>query len=135
MQPRRILTWPIHGSYFNTLSRLDHEWLLPVKADGSDGYGGRGQAELPASVHDVPAESVRELDLDLVLFQSPRNLQDACDLLSPAQRRLPCIYLEHNTPSPDPVTSRLRLPKSKGSSSMSRATTGSCGTTGGRPPG
>ena len=106
MQRLRILTWPVHGSYFNTLSRLDHEWLLPVKADRSGGYGGRGGPDLPASVLDVPAESVPETDLDLVLFQSPQHLEDACELLSPAQRRLPSIYLEHNTPFPDPVYSR-----------------------------
>lgn len=106
MQRLRILTWPVHGSYFNTLSRLDHEWMLPVRADRSEGYGGRGGSDLPASIHDVPVESVPELDLDLVLFQSPQHLDDACDLLSPVQRRLPRIYLEHNTPFPDPVYSR-----------------------------
>ena len=106
MHPRRILTWPIHGSYFNTLSRLDDEWFLPVKAGAPDGYGGRGSADFPLSVRDVPAASIRELDLDLVLIQSPGNLRDVDELLSPAQGRLPRIYLEHNTPFPDPVTSR-----------------------------
>jgi glycosyltransferase involved in cell wall biosynthesis len=107
MRRLRILTWPIHGSYFTALSRLDHEWLLPVKPGAPEGYGGRGDWGFPASVRDVPAEAVRETELDLVLFQSRRNLeQDAAELLSPAQRRLPRIYLEHNTPFPDPVISR-----------------------------
>lgn len=106
MRRLRILTWPIHGSYFNTLSRLDHDWILPVKAGAPEGYGGRGKADFPPSVRDVPAGAIRDTDLDLVLFQSPRNLnEDATAVLSPAQRRLPRIYLEHNTPFPDPVNS------------------------------
>ena len=106
MRRLRILTWPIHGSYFTALSRLDHEWVLPVRDDLAEGYGGRGTASLPPSVVEVPAERVREIDLDLVLYQSPGNLADAREMLSPAQRRLPRIYLEHNTPFPDPVNSR-----------------------------
>lgn len=36
---------------------------------------------------------------DLILFQSARNYQeDQFDILSPEQRSLPRIYLEHNTP-------------------------------------
>jgi glycosyltransferase involved in cell wall biosynthesis len=107
MRRLRILTWPIHGSYFTTLSRLDHDWILPVKAGAPEGYGGRGKADFPSSIQDVPAGIVRELDLDLVLFQSLRNLTgDATEILSPRQRELPRIYLEHNTPFPDPVSSR-----------------------------
>lgn len=107
MRRLRILTWPIHGSYFNTLSRLDHEWILPVKAGAPEGYGGRGAAPFPPSIQDVPAAMVRHQELDLMLYQSPRNLdEDARDILSSSQRRLPCIYLEHNAPFPDPVASR-----------------------------
>jgi hypothetical protein len=107
MRRLRILTWPIHGSYFNTLAQLNHEWILPVKPGAPEGYGGRGTPDYPPSIRDVPAASVRDLDLDLVLLQSLRNLEeDAAEILSPAQQRLPRIYLEHNTPSPHPVTSR-----------------------------
>ncbi|HEU0164960.1 MAG TPA: glycosyltransferase family 4 protein [Thermomicrobiales bacterium] len=107
MRRLRILTWPIHGSYFTALATLDHEWFLPVKPGAPEGYGGRGRAPFPPNIHDVPAASVRDLELDLVLLQSVRNLeQDAPDLLGPTQRGLPTIYLEHNTPFPDPVSSR-----------------------------
>ncbi len=107
MRRLRILTWPIHGSYFNTLATLDHDWILPVKPGAPEGYGGLGAAPYPTSIRDVPAESVRDEELDLVLFQSSRNLAvDAPELLTPAQRRLPRVYLEHNTPFPDPVASR-----------------------------
>ena len=105
MRRLRILTWPIHGSYFNTLATLDHDWLLPVRDDGADGYGGRGAADFPPSIQDVPADRLYDLQFDLVLYQHPDSLRDAASLLSPAQLRLPRIYLEHNTPFPDPVGS------------------------------
>jgi hypothetical protein len=31
MRRLRILTWHIHGGYLNTLTRLEHDWYLPVK--------------------------------------------------------------------------------------------------------
>jgi len=58
-------------------------------------------------VREVPAEEVRNLDLDLVIFQTPKNyLEDQYEILSPEQQRLPKIYLEHNTPRPHPTDTR-----------------------------
>jgi hypothetical protein len=72
------------------------------------GYGGRGPTfDLPAYVREVPAEQVRDLDLDLIIYQTPQNyFEDQYEILSAAQRRLPKIYLEHNTPRPHPVDTR-----------------------------
>jgi len=108
MQRLKILIWHIHGSYLNTLARIDHDWYLPVKSGRPEGYGGRGPTfDLPDYVREVPAEQVRDLDLDLVIYQTPKNYgEDGPAILSPAQRRLPAIYLEHNTPRPDPVATR-----------------------------
>ena len=108
MRRLKILIWHIHGSYLNALARIDHDWYLPVKPDRPEGYGGRGPTfDLPDRVHEVPAERVRDLDLDLVVYQTPKNrIEDAAEILSPAQRRLPQIYLEHNTPRPDAVATR-----------------------------
>lgn len=104
----RILAWHIHGSYLNTLARIDHEWILPVKAGRPEGYGGRGATfDLPDNVREVVASGVRDCELDVVLFQTPKNLhQDAPELLSDEQLHLPRIYLEHNTPRPDAVNQR-----------------------------
>jgi Glycosyl transferases group 1 len=42
---------------------------------------------------------VRELDLDLVVYQTVKNFtEDAREMLTTEQRALPSIYLEHNTP-------------------------------------
>jgi hypothetical protein len=108
MRRLNILIWHIHGSYLNALARIDHDWYLPVKPGRPEGYGGRGRTfDLPDNVREVPADRVRELDLDLVIFQTPRNLmEDAEQILRPTQRELPRIYLEHNTPKPDAVATR-----------------------------
>lgn len=105
MRRLKILIWHIHGSYLNTLSRIDHDWYLPVKPGRPEGYGGRGRTfDLPDYVQEVPADQVRVLDLDLVIYQTPKNLsEDREEILSLDQQRLPAIYLEHNTPKPDAV--------------------------------
>ena len=108
MRRLKILIWHIHGSYLNALARVDHDWYLPTKPGRPEGYGGRGPTfDLPDRVREVPAERVRDLDLDLVIFQTPKNLvEDAEEILRPEQHRLPRVYLEHNTPKPDPVATR-----------------------------
>lgn len=108
MKRLKILIWHIHGSYLNTLSRIDHDWYLPTKPDRPEGYGGRGPTfDLPSYMREVPAEQVRDLDLDLIIYQTPKNyFEDQFEILSEEQRALPKIYLEHNTPKPDAVATR-----------------------------
>jgi glycosyltransferase involved in cell wall biosynthesis len=109
MRRLRILTWPIHGSYLNTLARIDHDWYVPYKPNRSEeGYGGRGPTfDAPDYLREVPAEQVRDLDLDLIIFQSPKNyFEDQYEILSPEQLKLPKIYLEHNVPRPHPTDTR-----------------------------
>jgi glycosyltransferase involved in cell wall biosynthesis len=108
MKRLNILIWHIHGSYLNTLARIEHNWFLPVRPGKPEGYGGRGPTfDLPDYVREVPFEEVRDLDLDLVIYQTPKNyFEDAEEVLSAAQRRLPAIYLEHNTPKPHPTDSK-----------------------------
>lgn len=103
-----ILIWHIHGSYLNALARIEHNWYLPVKPARPEGYGGRGPTfDLPEYMREVPAERVRDLHLDLVICQTPKNyFEDRLELLSDEQRRLPVIYLEHNTPKPGAVDTR-----------------------------
>ncbi|EYB69153.1 hypothetical protein DEIPH_ctg011orf0137 [Deinococcus phoenicis] len=108
MRPLRILTWHIHGSYLHYLTQAPHEFYLPVKPGRPEGYGGRaGDFRWGDNVHDVPAEEVRNQTFDAVLFQSHRNyLEDQFEILSPAQRRLPRIYLEHDPPRETPTDTR-----------------------------
>jgi glycosyltransferase involved in cell wall biosynthesis len=109
MRRLNILIWHIHGSYLNTLARIEHNWFLPVKPGKQEaGYGGRGPTfDLPDYVREVPADKVRQLDLDLVIYQTPKNyFEDRLEILSARQQRLPAIYLEHNTPKPNAVETR-----------------------------
>jgi hypothetical protein len=58
-------------------------------------------------VVEVPADEVAATDVDVVLFQSHRNwTEDQHGILSPAQRRLPRIFLEHDPPRASPTDTR-----------------------------
>ena len=106
MRRLNVLTWHVHSSYLYALTRVEHDWYLPVSLGRPGGYGGR-KPDMPPWVRDVPAERVPELDLDAVVFQSPKNyLEDQQEILTPAQRRLPRLYLEHNAPRPHAVDTR-----------------------------
>ena len=104
----RVLTWHIHGNYLLYLSQADVDFYLPVKPGRAEGYGGRGTTfPFGDNVRDVPAAAVREQEFDCVLYQTRRNyLSDAYEILSPAQRRLPSIYLEHDPPQGHPTDTR-----------------------------
>jgi glycosyltransferase involved in cell wall biosynthesis len=98
-----ILTWHVHSSYLYALTQVPHEWFLPVSSDRPGGYGGK-KLDMPANIHDVPADAVKNLPLDVIIFQSPKNyLEDQYAILSSAQQQLPRIYLEHNAPRPHAV--------------------------------
>ena len=103
----RILTWHVHGNYLYYLTQTPHEFYLPV---GRTEHGYRGRAPgfpWPDNVHEVPAEQVRDLDLDCILFQSPQHyLRDQYELLSDAQRGLARIFLEHDPPQQHPTNTR-----------------------------
>jgi glycosyltransferase involved in cell wall biosynthesis len=108
MRPLRILTWHVHGSYLYYLTHARQEFYVPVKPGRPDGYYGRTPSyPWPDNLIEVPAEEVRRLDLDCVLFQSHQNyLHDQYEILSPAQQRLPRIYLEHDPPREHPTDTR-----------------------------
>ena len=100
MRKLNVLIWQIHGSYLNSLVQAPHRFYLPTKPGKPEGYGGRGPTySWSPDTIDVPAEEVRDLDLDLIIYQTMKNFtEDARGILSPEQRALPTIYLEHNTP-------------------------------------
>jgi glycosyltransferase involved in cell wall biosynthesis len=108
MQRLKILIWHIHGSYLNAIAHIEHDWYLPTKPGRPEGYGGRGPTfDLPDYVRETPADEVRNLDLDLIICQSPKNFfVDRREILSERQRHLPTIYLEHNVPRPGAVDTR-----------------------------
>jgi glycosyltransferase involved in cell wall biosynthesis len=78
---------------------------IPVDKEKSEGYIGYGSTfPFGANVHEVPVELVKELSVDCILFQSPKNyLRDQFDILTEEQRALPKIYLEHDPPQEHPT--------------------------------
>jgi len=98
--PLRILTWHIHGNYLFYLTQAPCQFFLPVKQQNSEGYGGcSGSFNWGSNVHEVDADEVKHTEFDIILFQSKKNyLEDQFEILSPAQRKLPRIYLEHDPP-------------------------------------
>lgn len=108
MHPLRIFTWHVHGSYLLYLTQSPHTFYLPVKPGYPAGYAGkRGHFPWGDNVVDLPAERVRDREFDCILFQSRQHwLEDQYEILSPAQRGLPRIYLEHDCPRAHPVDQR-----------------------------
>lgn len=104
-EPLRILTWHIHGSYLYYLTQTDCIFYLPKKNNTDEGYGGRTPSfEWGNNVIDVPAEEVKDIEFDCILFQSKKNyLEDQYAILTEQQRQLPRIYLEHDPPREVPT--------------------------------
>jgi len=107
-QPLHIFTWHVHGSYLYYLSHIPHRLYLPVNRERSHGYGGRTPSyPWPERVIEVPLEEVPRLRLDCILFQAHQHyLEDQFRILSPAQRALPKLFLEHDPPREHPTDTR-----------------------------
>jgi hypothetical protein len=105
MRRLRILTWHVHGNYLWYLSQCGHDFILPVKQDGSPGYHGRGNSfPFGDNVKEIPAEAVPDQAFDCILYQHSRHyLHDQYELLSDSQRRLPRVYVEHDPPLSHPT--------------------------------
>jgi len=103
----KIFTWHIHGSYLFYLSQGPYDIYIPVNTGKTEGYYGRGQTfPFGENVIEVQAEDVRHMEFDCILFQHEKNfLTDQHEILSESQKRLPRVYVEHNTPEKHPTNS------------------------------
>jgi hypothetical protein len=108
VRPLRILTWHVHGNYLWYLSHIPHEIVLPVRPGRPHGYGGRaGAFPWPGTVREVPAERIREVDVDVVLYQAHDHWRvDRHEILSEAQRARPQVVVEHDPPRQSPTDTR-----------------------------
>jgi hypothetical protein len=107
-RPLRVLTWHIHGSYLYYLTQTDCIFFLPYRNSTEEGYGGRTPGfPWGDNVVNVPAENVKDLEFDCILFQSKKNyLEDQYLILTDEQRALPKIYLEHDPPREVPTDTK-----------------------------
>jgi len=97
----RVLTWHVHGSYLAALARVPVDWFLPVRPDRPDSYGGRTSSyDWPDNVHEVDADDVADLDLDVVVTQHASQWEHDRHALLPATRvaALPFVHVEHDPP-------------------------------------
>ena len=115
MRRLNVLTWHTHGSYLYYLSHAPHDFHVLLKPGRPPGYGGRcGPFPFGPNVHDLPADQARTQTFDCILFQEDHHWErDQYELLTPAQRALPRIYLEHDPPSlpPDDLVADARRPQ------------------------
>jgi Glycosyl transferases group 1 len=107
-RPLRILMWHVHGSYLWYLSHVPHEIVLPVRPGRPHGYGGRnGSFPWPDTVREVPVGHLRDVEVDAVVYQAHDHwVVDRHEVLSPAQRAVPQIVIEHDPPRGSPTDTR-----------------------------
>ncbi|MET0235652.1 MAG: glycosyltransferase family 4 protein [Kibdelosporangium sp.] len=105
-----VLVWHVHGAWTTSFIHGRHRYLLPTGCWG----GGRMGRDWPANAVEIPSEKVRDEPVDVVVLQEPGQIQLAGRLLG--GRRVPMIYVEHNTPKGDvpftrhPVADRADIP-------------------------
>lgn len=104
----RILTWHVHGNYLYYLTQVPHDWYLVTDSERSTHHSGRsGTLPWGDNVHEAPMERIQAMAFDAIVFQSRAAYeQEQFTLLSPAQQRLPRIYLEHDPPQEHPTNTR-----------------------------
>lgn len=104
----KIFTWHIHGSYLFYLSQGNYDIYIPTKAEKTEGYYGRGETfPFGANVIEVAADEVKNHAFDIILYQTNQNyLKDQYEILSPEQRELPKVYIEHDPPRQHPTDTK-----------------------------
>jgi glycosyltransferase involved in cell wall biosynthesis len=103
----RILTWHVHGNYLWYLTQVPHAFHLVTDAARSVHHTGRsGTLPWGDNVFEAPIEHIRDMDFDVVLYQSRAEFERAEQVLSPQQLRLPAVYLEHDPPLEQPTGQR-----------------------------
>lgn len=87
-----VLVWHVHGAWTTSFVHGRHRYLLPMGCWG----GGRMGRDWPQNAVEIPADRVRQEPVDVVVLQQPDQIELADRLLG--GRRVPMIYVEHNTP-------------------------------------
>lgn len=107
-RPLRVLTWHEHGNYLWALAHAGHQLVLPTRPGRPHGYAGRAPGfPWAGNVVEVPADEVRDVELDVVLCQSHRNWAvDRHEVLGPHQAGLPTAVIEHDPPRQSPTDTR-----------------------------
>ncbi|BDI23323.1 glycosyltransferase [Herbiconiux sp. L3-i23] len=104
----RVFGWHMHGGWMDAFVRGDHDYVLPIDADGGGGIGKRDWDR--AHVHEAPAGSVTGADVDVLVLQRLEEFDWAEERLGLRPGRdIPTIFVEHNTPRASVPESRHPL--------------------------
>jgi hypothetical protein len=100
-----ILVWHVHGSWMTAFIHGRHRYLVPVDAGrGPYGLGRARTYRWPYSAMEVTPQELAHADVDVVVLQRPEEFALARAWLG--ERRVPIIYVEHNTPKGDVPSTR-----------------------------
>jgi Glycosyl transferases group 1 len=101
----RVLTWHVHGNYLYYLTQVPHDfWLVMDQARSTHHTGRSGVLPWGDNVHEAPVETLRDMQFDVVLYQSRDAWTDErLRILSDAQQALPRIVIEHDPPQEHPT--------------------------------
>ncbi len=96
----RILVWHVHGSWMTSFVHGAHDYLVPVlPGRGPDGRGRAQTYPWPRAAREVPADRLRDEDVDVVVLQRPDEIELAAEWLGRRPGKdVPAVYVEHNTP-------------------------------------
>ena len=108
MRRLSILTWHVHGNYLWNLTQVPHDFHLVSDPSRPAHHSGRsGTLPWGDNVFDAPVGSLAGRQFDVVIFQSRAEWDRVQhEILTPAQRRLPRIYIEHDPPLEHPTDTR-----------------------------
>jgi hypothetical protein len=99
-----ILIWHVHGAWTTAFVQGKHRYLLPTTPDrGPFGLGRARTYPWPETAVEVSPEQLAGEDVDVVVLQRPEEYDLARRWL---RRRVPMVYLEHNTPKGDVPNTR-----------------------------
>lgn len=102
-QQYKIFTWPVQQQYLLELAQGGFEIYIPEGQNKSFGSFFSAQK----NVIETNLADIKDLQLDCILFQDEHSYQTAqYEVLSPQQRELPKIYLEHNPPKQHPTNAK-----------------------------
>lgn len=97
MRALNVLMRHVHGGYMEAFTRGEHQVLLPVTPGDPQG---RRREHWPARVREVTPEEAGGHPIDVVIYQSVRDVEEFPRWLGRRKAGIdvPAIYLEHNTP-------------------------------------
>ncbi|MEX8546444.1 MAG: glycosyltransferase [Mucilaginibacter sp.] len=102
-QQYKIFTWPVQQQYLLELAQGGFEIYIPEGQSESF----RNLFAAQKNVIETNVAAIKDLQLDCILFQDEHSYQTAqYEVLSPQQRELPKIYLEHHPPKQHPTNAK-----------------------------